>query len=70
MQQRTVRQLFPAIGTTVSVQFESIQVQCVVTDAKNAYGKVRLFVTPVAGTGEQWIELERLREPATALDRP
>jgi hypothetical protein len=56
----TVQQLIPAIGAVVMVRFESITVACTVCDAKNAYGRVRLLITPELGSGSQWVELERL----------
>jgi hypothetical protein len=69
MAQFTARQLAPAIGASVAVRYEGITVECIVTDAKNSYGQVRVQVKPVAGTGAQWIELGRLvvRSEALAL---
>lgn len=58
--QHTARQLAPAIGAEVLVRFESLTIACRVQDAKNSWGQVRLLVAPVAGRGEQWIELGRL----------
>ena len=57
----TARQMLPAIGSTVSVRFEQIQVVCNVVDVKQAYGTVRVQVVPTAGAGSQWVELPRLR---------
>ena len=66
---QTVRDLTPAIGTTVGVRFESLIIDAVVVDAKNSWGKVRLLVRPAAGVGEQWIELNRLvATPGTVAD--
>jgi len=56
----TVRDLVPAVGAKVTVRFEKLAIVCTVLDAKNSYGQVRLLVEPVAGAGEQWIELGRL----------
>jgi hypothetical protein len=33
---------------------------------KSSYGRVRLQVTPLAGSGSQWIELSRLMRPPLA----
>jgi hypothetical protein len=66
--QRTVRQLTPAVGASVRVRFEDLTIECKVMDAKNSYGKVRLLVQPVAGTGLQWIELGRLVAAESAQD--
>ena len=59
---RTVRQMLPAVGATVSVRFEACAFRCKVIDAKNAWGQVRLLVEPVSGIGQQWVELGRLVE--------
>ena len=67
MAQLTAKQLAPAIGASVAVQFESLVIECIVIDAKNSYGQVRVQVKPVAGTGAQWIELGRLVARSEAL---
>lgn len=65
MEPNTVKELGRAVGERVVVQFQSVSVICTVVDAKNSWGRVRLLVRPVAGYGEQWVELERLtREDA------
>lgn len=56
----TARQMYPAIGTLVAVRFESLEVNCYVTDVKSAYGEVRLKVKPVVGAGDQWITMSRV----------
>lgn len=58
---RTVRDMQPAIGASVLVQFESLSVCCIVSDAKSAYGRVRIQVQPQSGQGSQWVELSRIR---------
>ena len=60
MMRHTVTALAPAIGATVAVRMQDLTIDCQVIDAKNSWGKVRLLVQPVAGRGEQWVELERL----------
>ena len=56
----TATELIPAVGTLVSVRFESVTVACRVTDAKKSWDKVRLEVTPLQGSGSQWVELPRV----------
>lgn len=53
--------MIPAVGATVMVAFESIQVRCIVRDVKHVWGKPRLFIQPEAGDGRQWVELGRVR---------
>lgn len=70
--------LSPAIGSWVEVRFESLWVECEVVDAKSSWGRVRLWVKPLAGEGCQWVELSRIRvrgveaprPPQRAIDRP
>lgn len=61
----TALDMLPAIGTSVTVQFEQIQVNCTVTDVKVSYGRPRIQIKPVTGQGTQWIELARIREVKT-----
>lgn len=68
MAQQTVKQMLPAIGASVLVRFETIQVACIVKDVKNTYGRVRLQVAPYAGDGCQWVELERITPMETRTD--
>ena len=63
----TCSTLSPAIGPWVEVRFESL-----------CWGKVRLWVKPLAADGCQWVELSRIRvrgveaprPPQRAIDRP
>ncbi len=56
----TAREMIPAIGAVVLVRCEDLQVRCTVQDVKSSYGRSRLLVTPIAGTGAQWVELARV----------
>lgn len=56
----TALQLLPPIGTKVMVRMESLVVECKVLDAKNAYGRVRLLINPVSGSGAQWVLEDRV----------
>lgn len=62
----TAREMIPALGATVLVRFEQLQILCTVLDVKNAWGKPRLLITPDSrnSTGQQWVELERVTIPA------
>jgi len=69
----TAKQMLPALGAAVLVTFESVTVECEVIDVKNSYGKPRLLISPVSGSGEQWVELGRVsllaRDAADVLAR-
>jgi len=52
--------MLPAIGTPVKVRFEKLVIECTVRDVKNSWGRPRLEVVPAAGSGTQWVELDRI----------
>lgn len=56
----TANDMTPVIGQTVQLRVEDIKVLVMVLNAKNSYGRLRLLVTPVAGSGEQWVEMSRV----------
>lgn len=56
----TALDMIPAIGATVLVRYESVQIKCTVANVKNSWGQPRLLVTPVAGSGSQWVEMGRV----------
>lgn len=57
----TCNDMIPAIGARVSAKFEDLRITCTVLNVKSSYGRVRLLVSPMSGTGEQWIEMSRIR---------
>jgi hypothetical protein len=56
----TAKEMLPAIGSRALVRFESVQVECTITDAKFSYGNARVLVSPVSGQGNQWVDFSRL----------
>ncbi len=56
----TAKQMIPAVGSQVLVRFDGFGVPMMITDAKSAYGRVRLQVAPIGGQGEAWIECDRV----------
>ena len=64
----TAKDMIPALNEQVSVRFESIRVDCVVSDVKNSYGTVRLLVVPVSGGGSQWVEMGRVQRRVAASE--
>ena len=46
MMMMTAKEMLPAIGAGVSVQFEEIRILCTVKDVKHVYGRPRLLVVP------------------------
>lgn len=56
----TATEMIPAVGEPVRVRFEDLWIDATVVDVKNVWGKARLLIRPVAGQGQQWVELGRL----------
>jgi hypothetical protein len=50
------------VGKRISVSFGDLAFECLVTDAKSAYGNLRLQIKPASGTGETWIDSSRATE--------
>lgn len=66
---RTAKQMLPAIGQTVLLRCESLQVACTVVDVKQSYGQTRLEVMPVAGTATtQWVAMGRISASPDRLE--
>lgn len=57
---QTCKDMLPAIGQTVLVRCEDMQVACIVADVKSSWGNTRLYVIPVAGCRGQWVEMARI----------
>ena len=58
----TATEMMPAVGETVKVRFEDLQITCKVVDVKMSWGRPRLQIEPLAGEGRQWVELGRVTE--------
>lgn len=56
----TCKEMLPAVGATVLVACDSLNVACRVADVKTAWGRARLLVQPITGNGEMWVELSRV----------
>ena len=51
----------PAVGSTVLICHDTMYFQCTVKETRTAEGGFFfLLVTPVVGSGEQWVELSRV----------
>ena len=48
------------LGRTGALRVERLSIDVVVADAKRSYGRTLLFVRPVSGAGEQWVEESRV----------
>jgi hypothetical protein len=49
------------INQHVYLPTDGLLVECVVKDAKQAYGKLRVQVVPISGIGETWVDASRVR---------
>ena len=64
----TAKQMGVAIGVAVMYQSGELSFACVVTDAKNAYGQVRVQITPMTGDGSQWVNASSVRALVTTAE--
>jgi hypothetical protein len=42
------------------VQFDKMRIKVKVIDSRKSFGRDDVLITPVAGDGEQWVDLTRL----------
>ena len=52
------------IGRIGAINAEGLTVQVRILDVKETYGRLRWLVTPVAGSGERWVERVSIRDIA------
>lgn len=56
----TLAQHVSFIGCTADIESAGLTIRVNITDVKQAYGVVRYSVTPVAGSGSQWVNADRV----------
>jgi len=64
----TAKQMLPALSARVHVPCGDLRIECRVVDAKHVYGAARVQVSPVTGTGLQWVDVTRVRLIETAKE--
>jgi hypothetical protein len=59
----SARELVALIGQTAELRCESgaLSVAVIIDDAKSAYGRTRVLVRPISGSGELWADLDRVK---------
>jgi hypothetical protein len=65
----TANEMIPSVGQAVLVNFDQINIACIIRDVKTSYGRVRLLVEPISGVGQQWVEISRLRDLKPAQEQ-
>lgn len=55
----SIREMADLLGKTVQVKIDGFSVPMTINDVKIAYGNKRLLVSPLGGSGEQWIDASR-----------
>lgn len=63
----TALEMLPAVGQLVAVRCDLGAVTCKVLDVKNSYGRNRLLVVPVAGSGQVWVDISRVSKLESQL---
>lgn len=57
----TDNELAEPVGKTFLLSIErSLRIHVTVLRTRNAYGRLDCLVTPVTGTGEEWVSMARL----------
>lgn len=64
----TYTQMADLIGKKGFIQMGSLTIEVTIRDLKVSYGRGRFLVVPVAGSGEQWVELVQLADGKSAQD--
>lgn len=57
----TALELSEAIGKRGSILSDSIRVLVLIMDGKTAYGNARYLITPVSGSGQIWVNADRVQ---------
>ena len=57
----TVHEMQELINRRVYLPADHLLVECVVKNVKQAYGRLRVLVIPMAGKGETWVDASRVR---------
>ena len=63
----TVESLRQYVGLTGLLSSDKLQFSVLILDAKVCYGRPRFFITPVAGSGEVWVDSSRVSVSSTSL---
>jgi hypothetical protein len=54
------KQLAEKIGTKTTLHIEKLQIQVTILDGRQTFGRTEYLVSPLSGTGEQWVTTDRL----------
>lgn len=55
---KTTAETMHAIGQTVNYRVGEMSVLVKVTDVKTVWGQIRIQITPLMGTGRQWVNVD------------
>jgi hypothetical protein len=56
----TAASMIVLVGRTVQVRFEKVSVLCNVVDSRSQWGRTDILIEPVGGSGQQWVEKNRV----------
>ncbi len=56
----TAAEMARVIGEKCTVRCEGFAIGMKVIDVKQAYGRLRVLVEPLNGTGQQWVDTDRV----------
>lgn len=57
----SVSELVSLIGKEVVLSTDGLKIKVKIKDARHAFGRTDVLVTPVAGSGEAWVSRDRVK---------
>lgn len=49
-------------GNTAVLVIDGLSVQVKILDTKQAFGRLDVLIAPVSGSGQKWVQCDRLKE--------
>lgn len=62
---KTTNELKANIGQTLDYPVNKLRFPVKVLDTRQMYGRTDLLISPVSGSGEQWVSAESCKQPET-----
>lgn len=50
------------VGNTAVLEMDGMNIEVKILDTKQAFGRLDVLIEPVSGSGQRWVQCERLAE--------
>lgn len=50
------------VGNTAVLVMDGLMVSVTILDTKSVYGRLDVLIAPVSGSGQKWVQCDRLKE--------